>query len=178
MSEQAAAQDTADKEAGPRSAPSHSRTLARLVRGKNINETSLLATDYMNHFNEIIMLIELIPSMPDCLEDAMAWRPKSYTEHFQDSGFAEKDLAILAYENAPPRFREPFDSAVATMDTLVARALERMSAAIESGNEELLNETAATATQNLRHFVDIASAIINGDELTVDQDKIDEILGT
>ena len=47
--------------------------IARLVRGKNINETSLLATDYLNHFNEIIMLLDMIPSMPECLEDARGW---------------------------------------------------------------------------------------------------------
>ena len=29
------------------------------VRGKNINEETLLATDYLNHFNEIIMLFDI-----------------------------------------------------------------------------------------------------------------------
>jgi len=33
------------------------------VAGKNINEKTLLATDYLNHFNEIIMLIELVPDL-------------------------------------------------------------------------------------------------------------------
>ncbi len=157
-------------------APSHSRTLARLVRGKNINETSLLATDYLNHFNEIIMVIEMIPSMPECLEDAKDWRPKSYANHFQDSAFSDRDLAVLAYENSPPRFREPFDSAVATMDALVARGLEKIQAALETQNEDLIADTAATATRNLRKFVDVASAIIHGDEVTVDQSEIDDIL--
>jgi len=157
-------------------APSHSRTLARLVRGKNINETSLLATDYLNHFNEIIMLLELIPSMPDCLDEAKAWHPKSYAAHFRDSNFSDRDLAILAYENAPARFRDPFDSAVATMDALVLRGLDKISAAIASGNEELLADTAAAAARNLRELVDVCSAIINGSDITVDQSKIDEML--
>jgi aspartate carbamoyltransferase catalytic subunit len=156
--------------------PSHSRTLARLVRGKNINETSLLATDYLNHFNEIIMLIELIPSMPDCLVEAKAWQPKSYAQHFRDSSFNDKELAILAFENSPPRFREPFDSAVATLDALVIQGLEKIDAAVDSGNEELLADTAANLSHTLRQFVDVASAIINGDEMTVDQAKIDQII--
>ena len=54
-----------------------------LVRGKNINQNTLLATDYLNHFNEIIMLLEMVPSMPECYEDAAGWRPKSYAEHFR-----------------------------------------------------------------------------------------------
>ncbi len=93
-------------------APSHSRTLARLVKGKNINEETLLATDYLNHFNEIVMLLDMVPTMPECLDDAKAWAPKSYEAHFRDSAFADKDLAILAYLNAPPKFRVPFDITV------------------------------------------------------------------
>ncbi|MEE8500510.1 MAG: hypothetical protein V3S27_08035 [Kiloniellales bacterium] len=47
-------QDTAETPDGRAAAPgrpSHSRTLGRLVQGKNINEETLLATDYLNHFN-------------------------------------------------------------------------------------------------------------------------------
>ena len=53
----------------------HSRTLGLLVKGKNINEETLLATDYLNHFNEIIMILDMIPMMPECLDDAKAWAP-------------------------------------------------------------------------------------------------------
>ncbi len=38
------------------------------VRGTNINEQTLLATDYLNHFNEIAMMLEMIPDMPEFLE--------------------------------------------------------------------------------------------------------------
>jgi len=37
-----------------------------------------LATDYLNHFNEAIMLLEMIPDMPECAEDFLQWRPLSY----------------------------------------------------------------------------------------------------
>ena len=43
------------------------------------------------------MLLELTPDMPDMLEEAKAWQPKDYKDHFQDSDFAEKDLACEAY---------------------------------------------------------------------------------
>ena len=59
------------------------------VKGKNINEQTLLATDYLNHFNEIVMLIEMVPDMPECLDDILEWTPKSYTQHFEDSSFTE-----------------------------------------------------------------------------------------
>lgn len=47
------------------------------VEGTNICDASLLATDYLNHFNEVVMLIGMIPDMPECLDDAREWRPKT-----------------------------------------------------------------------------------------------------
>ena len=52
------------------------------VRGTNISEQTLLATDYLNHFNEIVMLLEMLADIPECFEDAKAWAPKSYPDHF------------------------------------------------------------------------------------------------
>ena len=80
------------------------------VRGANISEKTLLATDYLNHFNEIVMLIEMVPDMPDMIEDCRLWHPKSYQKHFQDSGFSEKELAIEAYDHVPNKFRTPFEA--------------------------------------------------------------------
>ncbi len=56
--------------------------LKALVLDTNVNDDTYLATDYLNHFNEIVMLLEMIPDMPDILEDAKEWRPKSYDQHF------------------------------------------------------------------------------------------------
>ncbi len=66
---------------------------ARLA-GTNINAESLLATDYLNHFNEAVMMLDLVADMPEMLDDIKAWKPLSYVEHFRASQFAERDLAI------------------------------------------------------------------------------------
>ena len=34
------------------------------LEGTNINQSKLLATDYLNHFNEVVLLIEMLPSAP------------------------------------------------------------------------------------------------------------------
>jgi hypothetical protein len=47
------------------------------IAGTNINAQTLLATDYLNHFNEIAMLLEMVPDMNDMLDEAKAWQPKS-----------------------------------------------------------------------------------------------------
>ena len=38
------------------------------LEGSNINPNTFLATDYLNHFNELVMFLEMIPDMPDMLE--------------------------------------------------------------------------------------------------------------
>ena len=55
------------------------------LRAANINPRTGLATDYLNHFNEAIMLLEMIPDMPECAEQFLEWRPRSYREHFAAS---------------------------------------------------------------------------------------------
>ena len=71
------------------------------LRAANIHPETRLATDYLNHFNEVIMLLELVPSMPDCIDDVLIWQPASYEEHFRRSHYRDKDLAIAG--SAPRR---------------------------------------------------------------------------
>ena len=76
--------------------------------GTNVNAVSLLATDYLNHFNEALMLAELVLDMPDMLEDFTNWSPRHYKDHFRLSGIADKELAIEAYDISPQEYRVPF----------------------------------------------------------------------
>src|SRR5476651_2090714 len=92
---------------------------AALLRAANINPRTGLATDYLNHFNEAIMLLEMIPDMPECAEDFLTWSPLSYAEHFWASNFKARDLAIEAYELADPRIRTEFDNIANTMTSIL-----------------------------------------------------------
>ncbi len=173
---QDAACDTTPKGKGGEKGAGFTGTYRLLVRGKNINQNTLLATDYMNHFNEIIMLLEMIPSMPDCYEDAAEWRPKSYADHFRDSCFSDAELAILAYENAPQNYRQAFDATIEQMDRLVLEALPRIKGLIDAGDEGQLQLGVDGVTRKLQSFVDVASSIINGYTDTLDQSQIDKVM--
>ncbi|WP_262691557.1 hypothetical protein [Kordiimonas aestuarii] len=94
----------------------------------NINPETFLATDYLNHFNEIVMLLEMIPDMPELAEDAADWAPKSYTQHFLDSGFQAKELAVQAYNLAPDKVRVQFEVICAELDKLIQGTLAGMAA--------------------------------------------------
>ncbi len=171
-------QDNAGKGDGPEAAPgrpAYSRTFGRLVKGKNINEETLLATDYLNHFNEIVMLLDMVPMMPECLHDARAWAPKTYQAHFRDSVFTDNDLAILAYENAPPRFRAPFDDTVAKMNGLVAEGLSAIEQAIATGEPGRIELAVTEVSRSLQSHIDRCSAVINGKTAKLDQSAVDAL---
>lgn len=146
------------------------------ARGTNIDPLTLLATDYLNHFNEIVMLLELIPDMPECFEDAEAWQPKSYQDHFRQSQFRDRDLAVQAYEHVPSRYRVPFDDVVQSMNRTVPLALHRIKETLETNDPERLRQACTDISRGLQKMIDIASAIIHGSTRQLDQAEIDGFL--
>ncbi len=145
--------------------------------GTNINPDSLLATDYLNHFNEIIMMIELIPDMPEMLDDAKAWRPLSYVEHFRQSQFVERDLAIEAYGLIAGNRRAQFEMIVRQTHGCVAGALGEFDRIVAAGGDtsRMRNLSMAT-TRDLHQLVDGISVIIHGGMTALDQPDIDGII--
>src|SRR5712672_3345140 len=110
----------------PPASPSLARPPASLeearaarLRAANINPRTGLATDYLNHFNEAIMLLEMIPDMPECAEDFLTWSPLSYCEHFMASNFRARDLAIEAYDSADASIRTEFDNITSAMTSIL-----------------------------------------------------------
>ena len=135
------------------------------VPGTNINESTLLASDYLNHFHELVMLLEAISSEPKAFaDDLLSWRPLTYEEHFTESGFRDKNLAIAAYRRAPQKIRARFDEAVARLHgeavTLVAEVAQHL-----TGSSKVLNEACEKAAQRLRVLIDEANTIANGETL-------------
>lgn len=146
-----------------------------LTQGTNINSRTLLATDYLNHFNEIIMLIDMISDMPECIEDVAAWAPKSYQDHFRDSGFSDKDLAVAAYNHVPAVYRGPFERLISHLDSLVLQVAARLTeAAAKEDQKEIAG--AAVFVPELRLLVEKAGGIINGESAGHDQADIDAVL--
>jgi hypothetical protein len=152
------------------------RALSARAVGSNVNERSLLATDYLNHINEIVMLLEIVPDAPECLDDCKAWEPLDYTDHFRQSGIADRELAIEAYPHSPPQYKEPFDQLVREMNRLIAISIKRLDVILAEGNEEQTRHVAARASQNLQDLIGQASAIIHGDDHVIDQAQIDALM--
>lgn len=148
------------------------------VRGTNISEKTLLATDYLNHFNEIVMLIEMIPDMPDMLEECLAWQPKTYQEHFRDSGFSDKELAIEAYEHVPTKFRKPFEASISLMTHVVRTTLQRLETDLEPGTDpDKLRVDCSTSVELIHRIIQTMNGIIHGSAHVMEQAEIDLYLG-
>src|ERR1700680_302695 len=138
----------------PRPTGPEAEARAAALRAANINPRTGLATDYLNHFNEAIMLLEMIPDMPECAEDFLLWYPLSYREHFK-----ARDLAIEAYDSADAAIRAEFDNITSAMTSI----LTAVGAAMREVRQDKTRATLAEqATGWVKPLVALAGGIING----------------
>jgi len=135
----------------------------------NINPESFLATDYLNHFNEIVMLLEMIPDMPELIEDTDDWAPKSYTQHFEDSGFQAKGLAIDAFELAPKPIRQAFDSVCDEMNELILTTLSGLKNlnVVERGFSPAARELVKQRVETIQQLLMKLNQVVHGKPGTV-----------
>jgi hypothetical protein len=153
----------------PRQASPEDRARAAQLTAANINPRTGLATDYLNHFNEAIMLLEMIPDMPECAEDFLGWRPLSYREHFTASNFKARDLAISAYDSADAGIRTEFDKLTGAMTSI----LTAVGTAMREKHEDVTRaRLAEQATGWVKPLVTLAGGVINGRGTETDVDYI------
>jgi hypothetical protein len=144
----------------PPAAAADNSARAAVLLAANINPRTGLATDYLNHFNEAVMLLEMVPDMPECAEDFLGWQPLSYAEHFTASNFKARDLAIEAYNTADVRVRKEFDnitSAITAILTAVGAAMR------EASQDKTRTRLAEQAIGWVKPLVSQAGGVINGD---------------
>ena len=160
---------SAPKPAGAK--PARAADVARLAAA-NINPATGLATDYLNHFNEAIMLLEMLAKSPTCIDDLMAWRPLSYREHFVASNQTHRELAIAAYEAADPTARRQLDELATAMNAMLLAAREALRLNLSG---PVAGAFAQEAAARVKPLVARAGAIINGRDVSPASDTQDAI---
>jgi hypothetical protein len=125
----------------------------------NINPQTGLATDYLNHFNEAVMLLDMLRDAPECLADIMQWRPKTYREHFAAVSSPSNALALDAYRRCDSALRETLDDLADRMNTILVLTVEGMRIAGSTRKEERL---ACCASGWLKPLIARARTLING----------------
>lgn len=148
------------------------------VQGTNISAQTLLATDYLNHFNEIVMLLDMLPDMPDMIDECKMWQPKSYKDHFTDSSFRDKQLAVEAYDRVPSVYRRPFEETIGQLNQLITEGVDSIDVEIAGGaGVEQLQESCRKLARAAQALMDCASSIIHGSNRAMAQAEIDGLLG-
>jgi len=125
----------------------------------NINPLTGLATDYLNHFNEAIMLLEMLAETPDCRSDFFAWQPRNYSEHFAASSFKHREIAIAAYAAADPERRQRLNTLADTMNEILMATREVMRQPLSAASAGMI---AHLALRWIKPLVAQAGAVING----------------
>lgn len=132
-----------------------------VLAAANINPVTRLATDYLNHFNNVVMLLDLIAQMPECAEEIAQWRPTGYRDYFAGAHFRDRDLAIAAYAAADPAVRAAFDRTVDELDEAMLAA-QRIVCGEDLSDPATAHELDCLLGERLRPLIARASGIVNG----------------
>lgn len=172
-----------DEERAALRAAKKSGAIARSRRAEAlVNPTSGLANDYLNLFNEIVMLIESLPTMPDLFEDIQRWHPTSYRDYFRRSILPGRGSAIEAYDRLDARFRRNFENVVAELDRRAtgAVAIVRKQFRTKGGADSAeFAMTCERAGASIREVLDQATSLVNHGEIIANdavQKRTDELM--
>jgi two-component system, OmpR family, response regulator len=117
-----------------------------------------LSTDYLNHYVEVLMLIEMAPHEPSLCADLVDWWPISYVEWFSSSQVPHAPKALAAYEGLPGEDRLRFERHLAVMETLATMAAFALQPPCAAGHASLVVEATAPV---LRRMITSASTFLD-----------------
>lgn len=136
-----------------------------------VNPVSGLANDYLNLFNELVMMLEQLPHMPELIDDLLAWRPVTYKEYFERSQLPGRHSALAAYERVSPDFKRRFEGYVAELDTIAVASVAAVRQQYRNGapsNPDRLAATCARGGEKMRAILLRASRLVNYAKLSDD----------
>ena len=138
-----------------------------------VNPASGLANDFLNVYNEILMLIELLPSMPELADDIAAWRPASYRAYFMQSPLPGSHAALAVYGRLEPSFRALFEANVERLAECGVAAVDAISRAVAAGASdcgEQIAEVCAQSAAHMRGMLHATELLINHGHLVEGRD--------
>jgi len=138
-----------------------------------VNPASGLANDFLNVYNEILMLIELLPTMPELADDIAVWRPASYRAYFMQSPLPGSEDALAVYARLEPSFRALFEASVEKLAECGVRAVDAISRAIAAGAAdcgEQICDVCAQSAAHLRGLLHATELLINHGHLVEGRD--------
>jgi hypothetical protein len=127
------------------------------LRAANINPATGLATDYLNHYNEVAMMIGMLADAPEMVEPILDWRPLGYAAHFRLTNFSDQGVAIAAYDQASEEVRTRFRGARRRVELAVADVQDLLAASNDNAC------AAASHAADIFALIARVGAVINGE---------------
>lgn len=130
-----------------------------------VNPASGIANDYLNHFNEILLLIEHLPIMlPEMVDEILQWRPKTYREYFEQSPLPGSAETLKIYDRLPENFRDYFEAKIAELNAFAIESVDVISKHRQPNGEinpEDVEEFCARTSEAMRNALAQAADIVN-----------------
>jgi hypothetical protein len=117
-----------------------------------------LSTDYLNHYSEILMLIEMVSFDASIGDEIGRWQPIGYREYFGKSPLRRAPAAIAAYDALAAESRLSFEQIVQALDKLTVAAIVALRPPCHPHNVTLIGEVIGPA---IRRLIDGAAAFLN-----------------
>ncbi len=128
---------------------SDDKPVYQLLIDNNINLVSGLATNYLNHYTEILLVLEMLVDMPECFEDIRDWRAMSYPAHVKQSGLPNDEIVLKAYEKVDCKRREDLARFSEEANIGIEKLITRAGIAVDLNDKQQLAEIANDAKEFL-----------------------------
>lgn len=148
-----------------------------------VNPQSGVANDYLNHFNEILLLIENLPALlPEMVDDILAWKPVGYREYFQKSPLPGSAETLKIYDSLDDSFRRDFEYMIEILDKIVLQSIDIVTENRQPDgtlNPDGISDVCARLASSMRIVLDRTADLVNfgyAPPLERPQDMADRIL--
>ncbi len=128
-----------------------------------VNPSSGLANDYLNIFNELVMLVEQFPDVPEFAEDIFAWRPRTYQQYFAASNLPGSNSVLEAYARLDAQFRKEFEAIVQELDRIATGSVVALRRYLKKGDgdTEAMAALCARTGSAMRDLLEKAANLVD-----------------
>jgi hypothetical protein len=130
-----------------------------------VNPASGIANDYLNHFNEALLLIENLPALlPEMIDEILAWRPVGYREYFNHSPLPGSAVTLEIYDTLDDDFRKDFESMIVILDQIITESIEVIKAARRPDGTlepDEVSDVCEKLSARLRRVLDRTADLVN-----------------
>lgn len=133
--------------------------------GSLVNPVSGLAHDFLNQYNEVLLMVENLPVLlPEMVDELLAWRPKTYHEYFSCSPLPGSVIAIKVYCSLNRGFRKKFEAQIFKLNKIAFNAISiigRQHSFTADLNAEDVEEFCAHISRKLRAEIEKSNRLVN-----------------